>query len=360
MVAPHRGWLASLGGVVPDAANPGRPAVRVWLALATVYVVWGSTYLAIRIGVAPSHGAGLPPLVMAGIRFTLAGLVMLALFGRRPAADGSADPIGARQWLASAIVGTALLLGGNGLVSIGEQHLASGTAALIVGCSPIFAGLMAAAVGRERFTWARAGGLAIGLVGIAVLSAGGTGRDTAGGIVTVLVASALWSAGSVYAQRAPLPRRPLAGTGMEMLAGGVASLVVSAALGEWSGFHPSRVPAQSWEALAYLVVVGSMVAYTAYAWLLGNARLSLTMTYAYVNPLVAVLLGALILGEPLTVRTGIAALLVVSGVALVVTRRGARGDRPGPDEPSSCPPQLAGPPEEPAIAGADQLCGSSR
>jgi len=300
----------------------------VWLALWVVYLVWGSTYLAIRVGVAPSHGAGLPPLVMSGIRFTVAGLLMLAIFGRRPAADHRPDPLGAKQWLATTIVGCALLLGGNGLVSIGERHLASGTAALIIGSAPVLAAVMAAAIGRERFTWRRAVGLVVGLAGVAVLSAGGDGHDSLSGVLIVLLASTSWSAGSVYAQRAPLPRRPLVSVGMEMLTGGLVSLVVSAALGEWSSFTPSRVPAQSWWALAYLVVVGAMVAYTAYAWLLANARLSLTMTYAYVNPVVAVLLGAVILGEPLTLRTGIAAALVVSGVALVVARR---RDRPLPE-----------------------------
>lgn len=321
-----------------------RASTPVWSALAIVYVVWGSTYLAIRIGVAPSGGTGLPPVLMSGVRFTLAGAVMLALFGRRPAADGRPDPLGRRQWAASAIVGAALLLGGNGLVSVGEQHLASGTAALIVGCSPIFAALLATALGRERFSWRRAAGLAVGLAGIAVLSAGGgSGHNTIGGILTVVAAAALWSIGSVYAQRAPLPRRPLVGTGMEMLTGGLISLAFSAVLGEWSGFSPSQVPAKSWEALAYLIVVGSMVAYTAYAWLLANARLSLVMTYAYVNPVVAVLLGALILGEPLTPRTGLAALLVVGGIGLVVDRRG----RP---RPAATPAVEAAP----AVADADR------
>jgi drug/metabolite transporter (DMT)-like permease len=312
----------------PRTVASTRAGTPVWVALGIVYVVWGSTYLAIRVAVAPSHGTGLPPLLMAGVRFTIAGLLMLALFGRRPAADGRPDRLGPRQWLASGIVGSALLLGGNGPVSVGEQHLASGTAALIVGCSPIFAGLLAAAIGRERFTWQRAAGLAVGLAGIAVLSVGtGSGHDTVGGVLVVIAASASWSAGSVYAMGAPLPRRPLVGTGMEMLTGGLVSLVVSAASGEWSGLTLGQVPGRSWAALAYLIVIGSMIAYTAYAWLLSNARLSLTMTYAYVNPVVAVILGFLILGEPLTARTGIASALVVAGIALVVSRR--RRSAPG-------------------------------
>jgi len=294
--------------------------MRTWLALGVVYVVWGSTYLSIRVCVAPTSGTGLPPLFMAGVRFTLAGVLMLPIAIRRPSASGKPDPIGGRQWLAGSIVGLALLLGGNGLVSIGEQRIASGTAALVVASVPILTAAMAAALGRERFTTRRAIGLVVGLLGVAVLSGGG-GRNDLIGILIVVGASASWSAGSVYAQRAPLPARPLVSTGIEMLIGGLGCFVLSGCTGEFSHLSLGTVPTRSWLALAYLVVFGSMVAYTAFAWLLANAPLSLTTTYAYVNPVVAVILGAVILGEPFTLRTVIAAVFVVGGIGLVITRR---------------------------------------
>lgn len=296
------------------------PRRRTWAALWTVYLVWGSTYLAIRVGVAPSVGRGLPPLLLSGVRFTVAGLLMLAIAGRRPPADGRPDPVGARQWAASAVVGCGLLLGGNGLVTFGEQHIASGTAALIVGTVPIMAAVMTVALGRDRLTARRIAGLVVGLGGVAVLSLGRGGGSDALGVVEVLGAAFFWSAASVYGTTAPVPRRPLVATGLEMLTGGAASLVVSSVTGEWSQLHVTQVPARSWLALAYLIVAGSMVAYTAYAWLLANAPLRLTTTYAYVNPVVAVVLGAILLGEPFTGRSALATALVVGGVIMVIGR----------------------------------------
>jgi drug/metabolite transporter (DMT)-like permease len=306
----------------------GRTAVgaRVWLALGIVYVVWGSTYLAIRVGVAPTTGRGIPPLLLAGVRFAVAGLLMLAIGGRQRA-GAPPDPIGWRQLLATAVVGCALPFGGNGIVSIAERHITSGTAALLIATVPLRTAVIAAALGRERFTARQAAGLAIGLAGIAVLSLGSTGGGDLVGVGIALLAAVSWSAGSVYAATAPLPKRPLVTTGLELFLGGVACLVVSAATGEWSGFAAAAVPARSWWALVYLIVAGAMIAYTAYAWLLSNAPLSLTTTYAYVNPVVAVVLGALILGEPFTVRTAIAVLLVVAGVVLVLARRRPDDDR---------------------------------
>jgi drug/metabolite transporter (DMT)-like permease len=307
----------------------GTTSTRTWVALWIVYIIWGSTYLAIRVGVAPSVGTGMPPLLLSGTRFTVAGIAMLAIFGRRPAADGGPDPVGARQWLASAIVGCGLLLGGNGLVTFGEQHIASGTAALIVASVPIIAAAISVGLGRERLGVQRALGLAVGLAGVAVLSLSTGGRNSGIGVIEVVGAAVCWSAASVYGTTAPVPRRPLVAVGLEMLTGGVASLIVSGATGEWSRFVPSAVPARSWWALVYLVVAGSMVAYTAYAWLLANAPLSLTTTYAYVNPVVAVLLGDVILGENLTGRTALAAALVIAGVIMVIARTGSPPE-PGP------------------------------
>ena len=298
-----------------------RTSPRVWLALWTVYLVWGSTYLAIRVVVHPSDGAGLPPLVSAGLRFCFAGLLVLAFTVRRPAADGRPDPLGARQWAAAAVVGVALLLGGNGMVSIAERRVASGPAAVIIATVPIWATVIAATFGRERVQARQAIGLGLGFAGVAVLVVGsGGGRLDAVGVVELVAAALCWSAGSVWSRSAPLVRRPLVMTGMEMLCGGIGCLVVGVASGELSSVHLAQVPTRTWISLGYLVVFGSMVAYTAYVWLLGNAPLSLVTTYAYVNPLVAVILGVLLLGEHFSVRTAVATVVIVIGVALIVSR----------------------------------------
>ena len=297
---------------------------RVWLALWVVYVVWGSTYLAIRLGVRPSHGAAMPPLIYAGIRFTIAGAMMLALTVRRPAPDGKPDPLGRRQWFAASVIGVALLLGGNGLVSIAEQRIPSGIAALVVATVPIWAALLGAAMGHERVTLRHGLGLALGFAGVAALVGGtGSGRVQATGVLVVLAASLSWAAGSVWSRTAPTVRRPLVMTGMEMLAGGLACLVVGFAIGEGGDLHLGKTSAGAWYALGYLIVFGSLLAYTAYVWLLKEAPLSLVTTYAFVNPLVAILLGSLFLSEPFTLRTLASTALIVMGVALIVAKRSA-------------------------------------
>jgi drug/metabolite transporter (DMT)-like permease len=293
----------------------------VWLALVVVYVVWGSTYLAIRVLVHPSHGVGIPPLLGAGARFVVAGLLMLAVTVRRPAPDGRPDPLGPRQWGAAAVVGLSLLLGGNGLVSIAERHVASGPAAVLIATVPIWAAVVAAVLGRERISARHAIGLLLGFAGVAVLALGsGGGRVDGLGVAELLFAALCWAAGSVWSRTAPLARRPLVMTGMEMVCGGVGCLAVGLATGEAGSLHLAAVPVRSWVSLGYLVVFGSAVAFTAYVWLLGNAPLPLVTTYAYVNPLVAVLLGVLFLGERFTERTAVATLVIVAGVALIVSR----------------------------------------
>ncbi|MBV9292046.1 MAG: EamA family transporter [Frankiales bacterium] len=306
-----------------------RPGTRVWLALWVVYIVWGSTYLAIRVGVHPSSGTGLPPLLLAGARFTLAGALMLAFTVRRPAADGRPDPLGRRQWAAAAVIGLALLLGGNGLVSIAEQRVASGLAAVVIATVPIWAALLGAAWGQEPVSRRHAAGLVLGFAGVAALVVGtGGGKADVTGVLTAVGAALSWAAGSVWSRTAPTVRRPLVMTGMEMLCGGIGCFLVGIATGEVRDVHLAAVPAQTWVASGYLVVAGSMLAYTAYVWLLHNARLSLVTTYAYVNPLVAVVLGALVLHEHPTVRTAVATATIIAGVGLMVSRP-ASAPQPG-------------------------------
>ena len=334
MVAENREadvGLLTYGDFVGEQAG-----ARVWASLWVVYLVWGSTYLAIRVGVQPSRGEGLPPLLMAGMRFTLAGALMLALFARRPAPDGRPDPLGPRQWGAAAVIGLALLLGGNGLVSIAEKRIPSGVAAVLIATVPTWAAVLGALFRLERVTVRHAAGLALGFAGVAILVVGhGSGRIDAVGVITVVIAALSWASGSVWATRAPTVRRPLVMTGMEMVCGGLGCVIVGLARGELSDFHPSAVPARSWAALGYLVIFGSMLAYTAYVCLLHNARLTLVTTYTYVNPLVAVALGSLILGESLSLRTLLASAAIIVGVALII-RLSTQPEEPVPVELVEC------------------------
>lgn len=294
---------------------------RIWAGLWAVYILWGSTYLAIRVAVHPSHGAAVPPLVLAGVRFTLAGVVMLALTLRRQATDGKPDPLGRKQWLAAAVIGLALPFGGNGLVSVAEKRIPSGVAAVVVATVPIWAAIFAAVVGRERATRYHVAGLVLGFAGVAALVVGsGSGRASPVGILIVVIAAISWAAGSVWSQTAPTARRPLVMTGMEMLCGGIAALIAAAATGEFSKLHVTAINYRGWLAFGYLVIAGSMVAYSAYVWLLHSAPLSLVTTYAYVNPVVAVILGAVLLGEPFTIRSAGATAAVVAGVVLMLRR----------------------------------------
>jgi drug/metabolite transporter (DMT)-like permease len=318
------------------SSEPSR--TKVWLALWVVYLVWGSTYLAIRVAVHPDHGTGVPPLLLAGSRFVVAGLLMLAATVRRPAPDGLPDPLGRRQWVAAAIIGLALPFGGNGLVSIAEQRVASGTAAVTLATIPIWAALITAAIGRGRMRAPQLLGLALGFGGVAALVVGtGSGRASVAGTLIVVAAAVSWASGSVWSQTAPSVRRPLVMTGMEMLCGGIGCLVVAAVSGEFAQLHRSELTAHAWWAWAYLVVAGSLLAYSAYVWLLRNAELSLVTTYAFVNPVVAVILGALILSEPFTIRSAIATVAVVAGVILMIRQRPVKpvppaGVVPAPDE----------------------------
>lgn len=307
----------------------------IWAALLTVYVVWGSTYLAIKIAVLPDEGGALPPLLMAAMRFTLAGLALAAWSVRRPHPDGAPDPIGWPQWRATAIVGVALLVGGNGLVTVAEQRgLDSGLTAVIVGATPLWVALIGAVRRDDRLPRIAVVGLVVGFAGVALLVwPSGSGKLDTGSALMVVGASVSWAAGSYYARRAPMPRRPLVMTAMEMLCASVVFWLLSAGVGELADFSPSAVSADAWWALAYLVTIGAMLAFSAYVWLLRNAPLSLATTYAYVNPVVAVFLGWLLVDERISARDAVAIAIVVTAVALIVsTHRTAApaGEEAGP------------------------------
>ena len=294
--------------------------VRGWTALGIVYVVWGSTYLAIRYAVET-----VPPLLHAGLRFTAAALVLLVgLALVRGRAALRATPA---QLTTAAVSGLLLLVGGNGLVSIAEQRVDSGLAALLIACVPLWIVVLRTMLG-DRPGLATAGGVLLGFVGVALIFLpGGDGEADLGYALLCVLASLSWAAGSLLVTRRPVPADPLLLTGVEMLAGGVVLLATSAAAGELSGFSLGAVSGRSWLAVGYLVVFGSLVAFTAYVWLLGNAPVSLVSTYAYVNPAVAVLLGALIADERLTGAALAGGLVVLAAVAVVVTAEGRRQRR---------------------------------
>jgi drug/metabolite transporter (DMT)-like permease len=302
--------------------------VKIWVSLLLVYILWGSTYLAIRYAVET-----IPPFLMAGTRFLIAGSI-LYLWRR---ASGDPAPT-RRQWLSATAIGLLLLLGGNGMLSWAEQKVASGVAALLIGSVPLWmAAIEAIRPGGNRPNWLGVLGLVIGFGGIALLVgpslAGGSKAELHPlGIAVLLFASLSWSIGSIYSRHAELPRSALLSTSMEMLAGGAGLILTGTVMGEWHALVLSAVALRSLLGLAYLAVFGSMVAYTAYTWLLRNAPLSLVSTYAYINPLIAILLGSLLAGELLSERILTAAIVIVGSV--VVINLSPRIKRP---QPSAAP-----------------------
>ncbi|MFJ6483075.1 MULTISPECIES: EamA family transporter [unclassified Streptomyces] len=296
----------------PATAPLGRISGAVWAALALVYVVWGSTYLGIRVVVET-----MPPFLSAGARFITAGLLLSAVVAWR---YGPAALRATRAQLASAaLVGLLLILGGNGLVVLAETSVPSGLAALLVAAVPMWVVVLRASSG-DRPPLRTLAGVLVGLSGLAVLTSPGlSGSVRLSGVLMVLAASVLWSLGSFSAPRLKLPDNPLTGSAYQMFVGGAAAVVVGLLRGEQRGLDPTAFSTASWWALGYLTVVGSLVGFTAYVWLLQAAPLSLVSTYAYVNPVVAVALGTLILDEALTWQILVGGAIVVAAVGVIVS-----------------------------------------
>jgi drug/metabolite transporter (DMT)-like permease len=314
------------GSSQPVPSRPWQsPAFRGWAALLVVYVFWGGTYLGIRVGVET-----IPPLLLAGVRYLIAGLVLfpIAIRGGTPQQRVADRPTRA-SWAACAIVGLLLLLGGNGLVTVGERSVPSGFASLLVATVPLWLLVMDAALTRTWIGWLPLTGLAAGLAGVALLAGLGdhasAGGASTGGIVIILVASICWAAGTILTTRLKaLPERPFVSTAMQMLIGGTVMTALAAATGEFSSFHLSQVSARSWLALAYLIVPGSILALSAYSIAVRSSLPTSTVaTYAYVNPVVAVILGAVILNEKVTPAVLLGGALIIAAVALIVWRRGS-------------------------------------
>ena len=306
-------------------ANPTRrraPSHRalLWAALLTLYVVWGSTYLGIKIAV-----DSIPPFLMAAIRFAIAGAILLAWSIAREG-RGFTWPT-PRQWRDSLIVGGLLLGGGMGMVAVGEQTVPSGIAALLIAMMPVWVAIFGRVFIGERLPRIAVLGIVIGFVGVAILagpSAVGAAdaRDPVG-LGAIILSPISWAAGSLFAShRAVLPPRPLVATGVQMLAGALVLIALGALSGEYATFRVEDVTNDSLLALAYLTFIGSLVAFTAYVWLLRVAPLPLIATYAYVNPVVALILGALVLSEPISPRVIVAGAIIIFAVALIVTARG--------------------------------------
>ncbi len=290
-------------------------------ALLIVYVVWGSTYFAIAVMIET-----LPPLMTAGVRYGIAGIVVLAALAAHARWRRGTEPIERPTWAhvrSAFIIGTLLLLGGNGGVVLGELFIPSGIAAVLIATDAIWLALFDALVTRRRPSALVIGGLLAGIAGVAVLLVpvrGIEGLDPLG--VGLVVAAAIsWGAGSIYARQAPLPRSGLLGTGLEMVAGGLVLVLAGTLLGEIGRTDVSSFSLRSLLALAYLVVFGSIVAFSAYTWLLTRVPVSTIGTIAYVNPIVAVALGAVFLAEPITPRTVIAAVLIIGAVVAMVSGR---------------------------------------
>lgn len=309
-------------GVQQRASGAGAVSrAQVVAAFAAVYVVWGSTYLAIRFAIET-----LPPFLMAGARFLASGAALYAW----TRAAGAPRPT-RLHWRETAVVGAFLLVGGNGGVAWAEQRVPSGLAALLVATVPLWMVLLEWwRSGGVRPGWRTWAGIATGFLGLGILVGpaellGGGAADGVGAAALVL-ASILWAVGSVYSRRAALPESPLQATGMEMLAGGALLVLVGSAAGEWGRLDPGAVSARSLLALAYLVVFGSGVGFTAYVWLLKHVEVAKVSTYAYVNPVVAVFLGWLLAGEAVTARTLCAAAVIVVAVAFITSAKKSGSD----------------------------------
>ncbi len=285
---------------------------RIAVAMIAIYLVWGSTYLAIRFAVET-----IPPFIMAGTRYLIPG--MLLLIWRRLAGDPAPSP---KQWIAGSIVGLFLLLGGNGLLTWAEQRVESGVAALIIATAPIWMVLFNAFLIRKRPRWQVIVGLLTGFGGILLLIGPDiiTGRDPLydlPGMGILLLAALLWAIGSIYSRDANLPRSPLMGTGIESVAGSAGLFIASLVTGEWKTFNLAAVSLQSLWGLLYLIIFGTLIGFVAYTWLLRNAPISLVSTYAYVNPLVAILLGSWLAKESLNWQVLLSATIIISSVILI-------------------------------------------
>jgi drug/metabolite transporter (DMT)-like permease len=296
-------------------------------ALATIYVVWGSTYLAIALMV-----RSIPPLLGGAVRFLAAGALLYAWIRLRRPGPG----LSPRELAGAGLVGTLLVLGGNGLVTVAERDVPSSLAALLIASEPLWVVLLRRAT-RERLPPSTLFGVFAGFVGVGLLLAPGQRPEGVGavGLFLCVMAAVCWASGSFAASRMAPPADPLRATAAQMLLGGAATLVAAAAIGDFGALRLDAVTTVSAAALAYLTLIGSVVAFSTYAWLLRNVPISTVSTYAYVNPVIAVALGWAILSEPVTAATLTGAAVIVCSVAFIMRREGTAAPESAPPQPEA-------------------------
>jgi len=304
---------------MPTQESDAGERARVAAAFAAVYVVWGSTYLAIRFAVTT-----MPPLLMAGSRFAISGAILFVWARTR----GAAKPTVA-EWRTAAVTGFLLICIGNGSVAWAEQRVPSGLSALLVAVVPLWMVLLDwIRPGGSRPRWPVVAGVILGLIGLGVLvgrdAVTGQGGVDALGAGVLVTASMSWAIGSVYNRHGARPDSAAMSTALQMLGGSVALLALGAALGETRGLDVSSISLASWIGWVYLITFGALVGFTAYVYLLRNVSPAKASTYAYVNPIVAVILGWAVAGERVTSRTVLAAAIILGGVALITIARGRR------------------------------------
>jgi drug/metabolite transporter (DMT)-like permease len=318
------------GAPAPHGQHP--PTGKLLLSFACVYLIWGSTYLAIRYAVET-----IPPFLMMAMRHLAAGSILYAWARLR-----GAPALSLRDWKVPAAIGAILFVGGHGSLAWAEQRVPSGIAALLVAVQPMFIVMLARASGAEtKFSARSIAGLVLGFAGVAVLFGpdvlNHSGELNLAGAAAVLAGTFLWAVGTIWMRNAAMPASSMQSSAMQMLAGGASLAIVSGLTGEATHLHLAAVSARSWLALAYLCIFGSLVAFTAYTWLHTVEKPSRVSTYAYVNPIVAVLIGWALAGEPMTSFTIAALVIILAGVALVNTgtRQEHAGERLRPREEAS-------------------------
>ena len=300
------------------AATP----LAIALAMLAIYIIWGTTYLAIRVVVDPDQGVAIPPFAMVAIRFAFAGLAMLVLVA--VFARDALRSLTRAQIRDQAIVGLALNVGGLGVTSFGEQTIPSGITALLIALLPIWVAVIGRVIYKDRIAPLSILGIAVGILGVVILispKAGDAGLDPLG-LACILFSPLSWGGGSIWSQRrAATPADSRVAVAIQMLAGAAGGAVIATLLGEWGSVQFGSLGSDVIFALAYLIVVGSLIAYNIYTWLLRVAPFGLVSTYAYVNPVVAVLAGSFILSEPISAQLIAGGAVVVAGVAIMVTAR---------------------------------------
>jgi drug/metabolite transporter (DMT)-like permease len=291
---------------------------KVWVILVALWIINGSSFLAIKVSIDT-----IPPLLSAGIRFTISGSILFAAYFFRREYEHEHDEIGKQQWKDTIILAAALFLGGQGLLTWGSQYLTSGMTGLLNSTIPLWVGIIAFLLYRRGMTKLTVLGLCAGFGGLMLLIGPslGVGALSPAGVTALILSSLAWAFGSLYSSKAKLPVSILASSGMLMVSGGLMLIVASLALGEFQGLEVSQISTRSLIAMIYLIIIITVVGFTDFYWLLRVTTASLANTFAYVSPVIAVILGWAILHESITVLTIVAMIIILLGVALMVTTK---------------------------------------